>query len=107
MTDDSLLVRDIIDAIDSILEFTAEGRDAFLKDKRSQFAVIRAFEIMGEAAKRVSPAFREKHAEIPWAMMARTRDKLIHDYPGVDVHVVWRAVERELPTLRDQLRGLT
>ena len=68
--------------------------------------MIRAFEIMGEASKRTTPAFRAAHPEVPWSMMARTRDKLIHDYPGVDPAVVWRAIERELPKLRETIRAL-
>lgn len=106
MTNDALLVRDILECIDNVLEFTAEGREAFLKDKRTQHAVIRNIEVMGEAAKRVSPAFRAQHPDVPWAPMARTRDKLIHDYPGVDPNVVWRAVEEDLPPLRDALRRI-
>lgn len=106
MSDDTLLLRDILESIDNILEFTAEGREAFLKDKRTQHAVVRNFEIIGEAAKRVSATFRATHPDVPWSAMARTRDKLIHDYPGVDVKVVWRAVEQELPRLRETILGL-
>lgn len=106
MTKDHLLLRDILECIDNILEFTAEGRAAFLKDKRTQHAVIRNFEVMGEAAKRVSPSLRDAHPEVPWALMARTRDKLIHDYPGVDPLVVWRAIERELQGLRGNIERL-
>lgn len=88
MTDDRLLIGDMLEAIDNILEFTAEGREAFLKDKRTQHAVIRNFEVMGEAAKRVSAPLRAAHPDVPWSVMARTRDKLIHDYPGVDPHTL-------------------
>ena len=106
MSEDRILLGDIVECIDNILEFTTEGRDAFLEDKRTQHAVIRNFEVMGEASKRISPKLRAAHPEIPWSLMARTRDKLIHDYPGVDPTVVWRAVERELNGLRASIELL-
>lgn len=103
MTDDRLLLDDMLEAIGHILEFASEGRDAFMKDKRSQHAVLRNLQVMGEAAKRVSPAMRAKYPDVPWSLMARTRDKLIHDYAGVDLHIIWGIIESRLPDLRLQL----
>lgn len=101
-----LRLQDILEAIDNILEFTTDGHDTFLKEKRTQHAVIRNFEVMGEAAKRMPEPFRLAHPEIPWSLMARTRDKLIHDYPGIDPLVIWRAVIHDLPPLRARIEQL-
>lgn len=106
MTDDRLLLGDMLEAISHVLEFASEGRAAFMKDKRSQHAVLRNLQVMGEAAKRVSSDMRARHPEIPWSLMARTRDKLIHDYAGVDLHIVWTIIESQLPVLRAQLTSI-
>ena len=66
-----------------------------------QDAVIRNFEIIGEATKKISKQFIQSHPEIPWQDMAGMRDKLIHDYLDVDLEVVWKTVEADLPLLKD------
>jgi uncharacterized protein with HEPN domain len=71
-----------------------------------QDAVLRNFEVIGEAAKRLDDAFRSAHPEVPWRALAGLRDILIHQYEGVDLEKVWAIVERELPTLRQAIAGL-
>jgi uncharacterized protein with HEPN domain len=96
----------IRDAIERILSYTREGRDAFLGDSMIQDAVLRNMEILGEASKRVSAPLREQAPDIPWREMAGMRDKLIHDYFGVDLSLVWDVVARELPAARDRIATL-
>jgi len=69
-----------------------------------QDAVIRNFEIIGEAAKRISPAFRDKHPHVPWRRLAGLRDVLIHAYDRVRVDEVWGFIERDPPDLKDHIQ---
>jgi uncharacterized protein with HEPN domain len=98
--DERLCLDDIVRAIDRILEYTAEGRDAFFADSRTQDAVIRNLEVIGEAIRGVSPATRAHHPAVPWKQIAGTRDRVIHGYFTVDLEIVWEIVEKELAELR-------
>jgi uncharacterized protein with HEPN domain len=88
-TDESIYVRHILDAINRIEEYTfrVEYEDFLTKDI-IQAAVIREFEIIGEESKKLTKATREKYPGVPWNKMAGMRDKLIHDYMGVDIDAV-------------------
>jgi uncharacterized protein with HEPN domain len=93
-------LRDILEAACKAVEFVDEiGRENLTDDDKTQYAVIRALEIIGEAARRIPGSFREKHPDIPWSEMAGMRDKLIHDYFGVDLDVVLKTVTEDPPPL--------
>ncbi len=97
-------LQDIIEAITRIRHYTAEMTfTAFLEDLKTQDAVIRNLEIIGEATKQLSPNLRAQHDHIPWRNMAGMRDKLIHDYFGVNFDVVWEVISEDLPRLAFQL----
>ncbi len=100
MKDDRIYLLHIRDAIQSVLEYTATGKESFLADRKTQDAVVRNLEIIGEATKRLSPSLKEAHTNISWKPIAGMRDKLIHDYFGVNLQLVWDVVERDLPVLR-------
>ncbi|AFL94286.1 hypothetical protein CL1_0071 [Thermococcus cleftensis] len=100
-------LEDIAEAIELIEEFTREiCFEDFLCDKKTQFAVIRALEIIGEASKNIPNDFKRLHPEIPWREMARMRDKLIHAYFGVDVRVLWKTVKEDIPSLKGKFEKL-
>lgn len=75
----------------------------FLDNRLVQDGVIRNFMVMGEAVKRLSTSLRESHPDMPWKKIAGMRDKLVHDYMGIDKIAVWLTVERVLPGAREQL----
>jgi len=79
----------------------------FLRDKKTQDAVVRNLEIIGEAAKNISDALKEKYPQVPWKELAGVRDKLIHHYFGVNLEVVWDIVKQELPVLVLQLEAIS
>ena len=75
----------------------------FSNDEKTLFAVIRAIEIIGEASKKVPKSLKEKYSYIPWREIAGMRDKVVHEYFGVDKKVVWHTVKNDLPNLKKQL----
>ncbi|MBF0559368.1 MAG: DUF86 domain-containing protein [Nitrospirae bacterium] len=104
MKEDSVYIKHILDAINDIDEFVKDmNKENFLGNKAIEYAVVRSIEIIGEASKHLSKKFREQHRDIPWEDICGMRDKLIHDYIGVDYSIVWRAIERDIPPLKKKL----
>ena len=97
--DESILL-DVARAAQLILEFK-QGLDkaTFLGDFKTQSAILHQLMIMGEAVKRLSAEFRADHPEIPWALIAGMRDKLIHGYDIVDLDRVWKTAQKDVPEL--------
>ena len=79
----------------------------FLEDRKTQDAVIRNLEVIGEASKNISSAFKVKYPDVPWKTLAGLRDKLIHFYFGIDYRIVWNVVKKELPKLRKQIKHIS
>ena len=102
-----IYIHHIKDCIERIKSYT-HGMDepSFLKDQLIQDAVIRNFEIIGEATKQLNSVFREKYPNIEWKKIAGMRDKLIHDYIGVDLWAVWGVVENVLPELEESINEI-
>ena len=97
----------IVESARLISEWTAGvKKEQFFEDIMLQEAVIRRLEVIGEAAKNVSPQLKEKYADIPWKEMAGMRDILIHEYFGVDLEEVWETVTRDIPELMRQLEAI-
>lgn len=98
---------DIMTAIDEVDDFIhGMTFDDFTMDRKTVNAVIRSFEVLGEATKHIPTTFRNKHPHIPWSKMAGMRDVLIHDYMGVDLKTVWKVATDRLPELKTLLGAL-
>ncbi len=102
--DELIYLNHILDCIDKIRNYTDKiNKDEFLKKSIIQDAVIRNLEIIGEATKHLTQEFRSKYPAIEWKKIAGMRDKLIHDYIGVDIWAVWGVVEQIIPKFHEQL----
>ena len=99
MKSDLAALRHILQSIERIEAYTTAGKDEFLTQTIVQDAVLRNLEIMGEATKRLSPALRANHPEVPWNEMAALRDVLAHGYMSVDLEIVWEVIENRLGDL--------
>lgn len=100
-------LRDMLESAEKAAEFVSGMNfDDFKNDEKTIFAVVRALEIIGEAAKKIPKDLGDTYPEIPWREIAGTRDKLIHEYFGVNILVVWRTVQDDLPTLVTQLQKI-
>ncbi len=105
--DSHLYLKDILDAAESIAKFV-EGMtfEEFSKDDKTASAVIRKFEIIGEATKQIPENVRQKYPSVPWREMAGMRDRLIHFYIGIDYRLVWETIQTRLPQLRSTIHGI-
>lgn len=104
---DKEFLSDILEAIRRVKVYT-EGMtyESFLQDTRTQDAVVRNLEIMGEAVKGLSEEIRRRHSGVPWRNMAGVRDRLIHRYFGVSLDVVWEIITLELDAVADQVEQI-
>jgi uncharacterized protein with HEPN domain len=100
MKDNRLYLSNIKECIERIESYTYDGKEAFMQTPMIQDAVIRNFEIIGEATKRLSPELRAAYPEIPWQQIAGLRDVLIHDYLKVNLNRIWGIIEQNLPELK-------
>ena len=103
---DGLFLQPVLNAIDEIESFTTNGRSGFKADRKTQSAVIRQVEIIGEAVKNLGAALTTRETAVPWRQIAGTRDRLIHAYFKVDLDAVWSMVVQDLPALRDNVRRI-
>jgi uncharacterized protein with HEPN domain len=96
--EDAIILQDIKESINRIISYTLKADyEEFLHDYKTQDAVIRNIEILGEAAKLLSNETKAKYPKVPWKEIAGTRDRLIHDYFGVNIDIIWNIAKTEIP----------
>jgi len=107
---DRIIIDYLNDILESIINIKSFIHDmdfpTFQEDTKTQYAVIRALEIIGEASKKIPIEVKENYSWIPWRFMAGMRDKLIHDYFGVDTQVVWNTAAEDILSLEEGIQKL-
>src|SRR5687767_9264111 len=94
------------DALERLVEYGRDGRSRFMNDVRTQDAILRRLQIVGEAARRLPEQFRTKHHQIPWRDIAAFRDVVVHHYDRLDLDRVWDLVDQEVAALLDKVTKL-
>jgi uncharacterized protein with HEPN domain len=103
---DAERLRDIAEAIERIEKYAVQGREAFESDELIQTWYVHNIEIIGEAARALSPELRVRHPDVPWAAISAMRNVLVHEYFHIDLEEVWSAVERDLPQLKERVEEI-
>jgi uncharacterized protein with HEPN domain len=105
--DDLLLLNDVLDAIKRIETYVqGVSKDTFFNHLMMQDAVMHQIEIIGEASNHISDSFQEEHPELPWMQMRAIRNKIVHDYRGVELDILWDTVKNNLPDLKVYVQRL-
>jgi len=103
----NLLLEDIIESIQKIKIYTSGlSLDEFLKDDKTIDAVIRNFEIIGEAANRIPDEIRDKFQLVNWHRIRGFRNRIVHDYMGIDYEIVWEIIEKDLEELKNRIQEI-
>ena len=100
-------LNDLITACEDILTFT-KGMcfEDFIADRKTNNAVVRCLEVIGEATKNLPETLKVQYPDIPWKQMAGMRDKLIHEYFGVDIEILWKVAKDEIPPLKSLIQNI-
>ena len=108
MRDYKLYFKDILEAMESIEKFVGDMTfEDFREDDKTLSAVIRKFEIIGEATKQIPDEVKQKYSEVPWKEMAGMRNRLIHLYFGVDYNLVWTTIKNRIPVVKSLIKNIT
>ncbi len=103
----NLLLNDICEAIERIARYTAGmSFGSFKEDEKTVDAVVRNMEIIGEAAHRLPDEFQEAHSDIEWHKIVGLRNRIVHEYFGIDIDIIWEILRRDLPSLLSNLQRL-
>ena len=99
-----LLLDDICEAIDRIEQYiSGMSYDIFSNDRKTVDAVVRNLEIIGEASNRLPDDFKDKHTQIEWYKVVGLRRRIVHEYFGIDLKIVWQILQKDLPAFRDEI----
>jgi uncharacterized protein with HEPN domain len=105
--DANLLLSDILESVQKIKKYTLNlTYDTFIEDSKTLDAVIRNFEIIGEAANRLPDDFKDKHNLVDWFRIVGFRNRIVHDYMGVDYKIVWTIIEKDIDKLSEEISSI-
>lgn len=105
--DPDVFLNHILDSIGAIEEYTIDlSEEGFLASQEKQDAIIRRVEIIGEAVRNLPLEFRKQHPQVSWKKISGMRDKIVHEYFGVDTELVWEVIKKDLPPLKEQIRKI-
>lgn len=105
--DNFVFLHDMLDACERAVEFIdAMNSQRFAQDKKTVSAVLRELSVIGEAARKTTSDFRREHEEIPWEKIFGMRNKLVHDYMGVQLPIVWQTLQEDIPVLKEHIREI-
>ncbi|HOW55585.1 MAG TPA: DUF86 domain-containing protein [Syntrophorhabdaceae bacterium] len=100
-------LNDILESVNDIREFTKDMRyEDFIGDRKTLKAVIRCFEVIAEATKALPSDIKENHKKIPWAEIVGMRNKLIHEYFGIDTEILWQSIQEDLEPLESTVKTI-
>lgn len=106
--DPKLLLVDILEAVEKIKRYTAGlSYELFIEDSKTQDAVIRNFEIIGEAANQLPEEFKAQHSALDWFRIIGFRNRIVHDYMGVDYEIVWTIIQNDIDKLSSDVKNLS
>lgn len=104
--DNVLLIHDMIESVQKIMTYTRDmSFDQFKSDSKTVDAVIRNFEVIGEAANRLTENYKNNNPEIEWSHLRGFRNRIVHEYFGIDLEIVWHIIEENLPELLTVLKN--
>ncbi|MBI5574727.1 MAG: DUF86 domain-containing protein [Elusimicrobia bacterium] len=100
-------IKDILDSINDVREFIKNMKyNEFICDRKTVNAVVRSVEIIGEASKKIPKSVKDKYPNVPWKKMAGMRDKLIHEYFGIDTTILWEVATKEIFTIESPMKNI-
>ena len=100
-------LQDIVDSINDIESFTGDmDFDSFREDRKTIYAVIRCIEVLGEATKKIPKSIKDRYPSIPWQEMVGMRNKMIHEYFGVNVRILWETAREDIPSLKPLIQEI-
>lgn len=106
MKNETVYLDHIVECIEWIERHTAEGKEVFLKDRKTQSAVLREIQTLAESSQRLSDDLKNAHSEILWQAIAGLRNILVHDYLGIKMERIWEIIQRDLPSLRNAVKSM-
>lgn len=108
MKEPKIYLLHILEAILRIEEYALGMNEAqFLKDHKTQDAIIRQLEIIGEASRQLEESFKQEYPKLPWKHMVSMRNKLMHEYFGISIKIIWETIHTDLPPLKQKISEIT